>query len=76
MEDEGQYISTGGLVDVLNVNESTLRKYIRLGVLPAGRRVVGSSAFIWPASEVPQMRQRVAERRAAIAKGTTADAAA
>jgi hypothetical protein len=65
MAEDCEFVSTGGLVDVLNVNESTLRKWLRLGVLPPGRRVLGSSAFVWPMHEVPLMRQRVAERRAA-----------
>ena len=65
MAEDYQYVSTGGLVDILNVHESTLRKWLRLGLLPPGRRVKGSSAFIWPMEEVPLMRQRIAERRAA-----------
>lgn len=62
---EEKYISTGGLTGELNLKEPTLRKYLQLGILPAGRRVVGSNAFIWPMSEVPLMKQRIAERRAA-----------
>lgn len=66
MAETFEFISTGGLADALDLTEATLRKYVRLGVLPAGRRVAGSAAFIWPVEELPLMRRAVAERRASL----------
>jgi DNA-binding transcriptional MerR regulator len=64
VEQEHRFISMGGVAAKLGVSTTMVRRYERQGLIPAGRRVDGSQARIWPIEEVELMRERVTERRA------------
>lgn len=76
MDATQRFFSTKAVADHLGISPSSLKKYRRLGLVPPGLRVVGSDALIWRAEELPLMKQRVAERRAATAKGMASGVAA
>jgi DNA-binding transcriptional MerR regulator len=63
VEAEQRFISMGGVAAKLGVSTTMVRRYERQGLIPAGRRVDGSQARIWPLAEVDLMQSRIAERR-------------
>jgi DNA-binding transcriptional MerR regulator len=65
MEQEQRFASMGEVGRQLGVTSTAVRMYERAGIIPAGRRVIGSQARIWPLEELDVMQARIAERRAA-----------
>jgi hypothetical protein len=72
---EPEFISMAVVMSELDISKSSAKKYERIGLIPTGRRISGSNARIWPATELPAMRRAVAERRAMLNQRTAKAAA-
>ncbi len=60
-----QFVGIGVVADELGVSPSAVRKWERLGVIPSAPRLIGSDRRMYRLDDVPMIRQRVREMRAA-----------